>query len=215
MAKNTAVNKQKVMEETPWGSANKLRGILENSEYKSIVLGLIFMKFAKDKFEQRGIEIIAEDIERLADSVEFYTMKNVFFLTEESRWRYIIKTAKKNNIALIIDTAWHTKEMNNTLIKGTLPDSYFSRLNVDVSKLAALLDTISNISTLKGKQHNVVGRVYTYFLRKFVITEGKGEFYTTKSNVNLITEMIEPYKGKIYDPSCGSGGMFVQSMAFK
>ena len=117
---------------------------------------------------------------------------------------------------MIIDTALHTTEKNNPSLKGALPDNYFSRLNMDVSKLAALLDTINNIDTLKDKQQDIVGRVYEYFLSKFAIAEGKGkgEFYTPKSIVNLITEMIEPYKGKIYDPACGSGGMFVQSMKF-
>ena len=102
------------------------------------------------------------------------------------------------------------------LLKGALPDNYFSRLGLDVSKLASLLDTINNIDTLKDKQQDIVGRVYEYFLSKFALAEGKGkgEFYTPKSIVNLIAEMIEPYKGKIYDPACGSGGMFVQSIKF-
>ena len=97
-----------------------------------------------------------------------------------------------------------------------MPDNYFSRLNMDVSKLAALLDTINNINTLQDKQQDIVGRVYEYFLSKFALAEGKGkgEFYTPKSIVNLIAEMIEPYKGIIYDPTCGSGGMFVQSIKF-
>ena len=117
---------------------------------------------------------------------------------------------------MIIDTALHTTEKNNPSLKGALPDNYFSRLNMDVSKLAALLDTINNIDTLKDKQQDIVGRVYEYFLSKFALAEGKGkgEFYTPKSIVNLIAEMIEPYKGIIYDPACGSGGMFVQSMKF-
>jgi type I restriction enzyme M protein len=110
----------------------------------------------------------------------------------------------------------HTVEKNNVSLKGALPDNYFSRLNMDVSKLAALLDTINNIDTLKDKEQDIVGRVYEYFLSKFALAEGKGkgEFYTPKSIVNLIAEMIEPYKGIIYDPACGSGGMFVQSMKF-
>lgn len=147
---------------------------------------------------------------------EFYNMKNIFFLPEESRWSHIIKNSKQNDIALIIDTALHTTEKNNPSLKGALPDNYFSRLNMDVSKLAALLDTINNIDTLKDKQQDVVGRVYEYFLSKFALAEGKGkgEFYTPKSIVNLIAEMIEPYQGIIYDPACGSGGMFVQSMKF-
>jgi type I restriction enzyme M protein len=214
MAKTT--KKQKSMEETLWASANKLRGTVESSEYKHVVLGLIFLKFASDKFEERRQELKDEGKEKYLDMVEFYTQKNVFFLPEESRWSHIIKNSKQDNIALIIDTALHTTEKNNPSLKGALPDNYFSRLNMDVSKLAALLDTINNIDTLKDKQQDIVGRVYEYFLSKFALAEGKGkgEFYTPKSIVNLIAEMIEPYKGVIYDPACGSGGMFVQSMKF-
>ena len=147
---------------------------------------------------------------------EFYNMSNIFFLPEESRWSFIIANSKQNDIALKIDTALHTVQKNNPALKGALPDNYFSRLNMDVSKLAALLDTINNIDTIKDKQQDIVGRVYEYFLSKFALAEGKGkgEFYTPKSIVNLIAEMIEPYKGIIYDPACGSGGMFVQSIKF-
>lgn len=208
--------KQVSIEETLWDSANKLRGSVEPSEYKHVVLGLIFLKFVSDKFEERRAELISEGKEKYVDMVEFYTMKNVFYLPEVSRWSYLIKNAKQTEIALIIDTALSTVEKNNPSLKGALPDNYYSRLNLDVSKLASLIDTINNIDTLKDKQQDIVGRVYEYFLSKFALAEGKGkgEFYTPKSIVNLIAEMIEPYKGKIYDPCCGSGGMFVQSMKF-
>ncbi len=143
-------------------------------------------------------------------------MKNVFYLPELSRWGYLMENAKQADIALKIDTALFTVEKNNPSLKGALPDNYYSRLSLDVSKLASLLDTINNINTLQDKQQDIVGRVYEYFLSKFALAEGKGkgEFYTPKSIVNLIAEMIEPYKGKIYDPACGSGGMFVQSIKF-
>ncbi|SDH29899.1 type I restriction-modification system subunit M [Winogradskyella thalassocola] len=216
MAKKATTKKTKSIEETLWDSANKLRGTVESSEYKHVVLGLIFLKFASDKFQVRRQEIIDDGKEKFVDMVEFYTQKNVFYLTKESRWSYIIANAKQDDIALKIDTALYTVEKNNPSLKGALPDNYFSRLNMDVSKLAALLDTINNIDTLKDQQQDIVGRVYEYFLSKFAIAEGKGkgEFYTPKSIVNLIAELIEPYKGKIYDPACGSGGMFVQSMKF-
>ncbi len=206
----------KSIEETLWDSANKLRGSVEPSEYKHVVLGLIFLKFASDKYEERRAEIIAEGNAKHADSLPFYTMKNVFYLPEESRWNTLIANAKASDIALKIDTALSTVEKKNPALKGALPDNYYSRLNLDVSKLASLLDTINNIDTLKDKSHDLVGRVYEYFLSKFALAEGKGkgEFYTPKSIVNLIAEMIEPYSGKIYDPCCGSGGMFVQSMKF-
>ncbi|AZJ36614.1 class I SAM-dependent DNA methyltransferase [Tenacibaculum singaporense] len=214
MAKKTT--KQKSIEETLWASANKLRGTVESSEYKHVVLGLIFLKFTSDKFEERKQELISEGKEKYSNMVEFYTMKNVFYLPEESRWSYIMENAKQTDIALKIDTALFTIEKNNPSLKGALPDNYFSRLNMDVSKLSALLDTINNIDTLKDKENDIIGRIYEYFLSKFAIAEGKGkgEFYTPKSIVNLIAEMIEPYKGKIYDPACGSGGMFVQSIKF-
>ncbi len=216
MAKQSAKKKQKSIEETLWDSANKLRGTVEPSEYKHVVLGLIFLKFASDKFEERKKELIAEHKEKYVDMVEFYTAKNVFYLPEISRWGYLIENAKQNDIAIKIDTALFTVEKYNPALKGALPDNYYSRLNLDVSKLASLLDTINNIDTLKDKQQDIVGRVYEYFLSKFALAEGKGkgEFYTPKSIVNLIAEMIEPYKGKIYDPCCGSGGMFVQSIKF-
>ncbi|MEX1190441.1 MAG: class I SAM-dependent DNA methyltransferase [Brumimicrobium sp.] len=216
MAKTKTQKKQKSIEETLWDSANKLRGTVESSEYKHVVLGLIFLKFASDKFEERKKELIADGKEKYLEMAEFYNMKNVFFLPTEARWSHIIENAKQDDIAIKIDTALHTVEKNNPSLKGALPDNYFSRLNMDVSKLAALLDTINNIDTIKDKQQDIVGRVYEYFLSKFALAEGKGkgEFYTPKSIVNLIAEMIEPYKGVIYDPACGSGGMFVQSIKF-
>jgi type I restriction enzyme M protein len=147
---------------------------------------------------------------------DFYNQDNVFFLNEISRWAYLIKKAKQSDLALIIDTALHTIEKNNKALSGALPDNYFSRLQLDNSKLASLLDTINNIDTLKDPKQDIVGKVYEYFLSKFALAEGKGkgEFYTPKTIVNLIAEMIEPYKGIIYDPACGSGGMFVQSVKF-
>ena len=214
--KEAKPKKEKAIEEMLWESANKLRGTVESAEYKHVVLGLIFLKFASDKFEERKQELIAEKKEKYIEQKEFYNMKNVFFLPEETRWSFIIKNSKQNDIAVKIDTALHTIEKNNPSLKGALPDNYFSRLNMDVSKLAALLDTINNIDTLKDKEQDIIGRIYEYFLSKFALAEGKGkgEFYTPKSIVNLIAEMIEPYKGIIYDPACGSGGMFVQSIKF-
>lgn len=208
--------KQKSFEQTLWDTADKLRGSVESSEYKHVVLSLIFLKFVSDKFEERKQELIDEGQEAYVDMGEFYTMKNVFYLPEEARWSTIQKQAKQEDIALKIDTALSTVEKNNKSLKGALPDNYFSRLGIDANKLAALVDSIDNIDTVGDKEEDVVGRVYEYFLGKFAATEGKGggEFYTPKCVVNLIAEMIEPYQGKIYDPCCGSGGMFVQSVKF-
>ena len=216
MAKKKTNGKERSMEETLWDSANKLRGSVEPAEYKHVVLGLIFLKFASDKFEEHRKKLIDEGKEKYIDMPDFYGMANVFYLDAESRWSYIIKNSKQNDIALKIDTALHNIEKNNKGLKGALPDNYFSRLGLDITKLSSLLDTINDIDTLKDKQQDIVGRVYEYFLSKFALAEGKGkgEFYTPKSIVNLIAEMIEPYRGIIYDPACGSGGMFVQSIKF-
>ncbi len=235
-AKNkTAAKKEKSFEQTLWATADKLRGSVESSEYKHVVLSLIFLKFISDKFTERKAELIADGQADYVDMVDFYTMKNTFYLPEFSRWDHIAKHAKQDDIAVKIDTALHIVEQNNKSLRGALPDNYFSRLNLDVSKLSALIDGINNIDTLvkaesgsseedrvasekdrTTSEEDIVGRVYEYFLGNFAATEGKGggEFYTPKSVVNLLAEMIEPYHGKIYDPCCGSGGMFVQSIKF-
>lgn len=216
MAKKAKEKQEKPIEVSLWESANKLRGSVEPSEYKHVVLGLIFLKFVSDKFEEHRAKLIADGKEKYVEMLEFYNMNNVFFLEEISRWNYIKEKAKQDDLALIIDTALHTIEKNNKSLKGALPDNYFSRLGLESSKLASLIDEISEINTIKDKEQDIVGRVYEYFLSKFALAEGKGkgEFYTPKSIVNLIAEMIEPYKGIIYDPACGSGGMFVQSIKF-
>ncbi len=210
----------KGFEEALWDSANRLRGSVESSEYKHVVLSLIFLKFVSDKFEARRAELVAEGKAKYTEMVEFYTMRNVFYLPETSRWSYIQQHAKQGDIALKIDSALTAVEKSNPSLKGALPDNYFSRLGLDGSKLAALIDAINNIDTIADQgadsQEDIVGRVYEYFLGKFAASEGKlgGEFYTPKCVVNLIAEMIEPFRGKIYDPCCGSGGMFVQSLKF-
>ncbi|MCV6587588.1 MAG: type I restriction-modification system subunit M [Marinobacterium sp.] len=222
MAKKAAAKNQKGFEETLWDSANKLRGSVESAEYKHVVLSLIFLKFISDKFEARKQQLVAEygaDSDFL-DMVDFYTMENVFYLPEDARWSHILTHAKQDGLALIIDSAMNTVEKNNKSLVGALPDNYFSRLDLDASKLASLIDTINNIDTIANdcelSEQDVVGRVYEYFLGKFAASEGQrgGEFYTPKCVVTLITEMLEPYSGKIYDPCCGSGGMFVQSLKF-
>lgn len=207
---------QKPIEVTLWDAANKLRGSVEPAEYKHVVLSLIFLKFASDKFEQQRQTLLTGGKAKYVEKPEFYTMNNVFFLEEKSRWNFLMQKSKQPEIALLIDTALHTIEKNNKALRGALPDNYFSRLGLDAAKLASLLDTINDIDTTKDPKQDVVGRVYEYFLSKFALAEGKGkgEFYTPKSIVNLIAEMIEPYRGIIYDPACGSGGMFVQSVKF-
>ncbi len=214
MAKKNGVEKS--IEANLWEAANKLRGSVEPAEYKHIVLSLIFLKFVSDKFDKQRDKLISEGKEKYVEIPDFYNKDNVFFLEEISRWGYLIKKSKQNDIAILIDTALHTIEKDNKSLKGALPNNYFSRLGLDITKLSSLLDTINDIDTTKDPKHDLVGRVYEYFLSKFALAEGKGkgEFYTPKSIVNLIAEMIEPYKGIIYDPACGSGGMFVQSIKF-
>jgi type I restriction enzyme M protein len=208
--------KDKSIEETLWESANKLRGSVEPSEYKHVVLSLIFLKYASDRFDERKQELINDGKEKFINTDVFYTSQNIFFIPEESRWSFIIENAKQADIAIKIDKALAEIEKTNSTLKGALPSNYYSGLGLDKAKLAALLDTINGIDTLRDRSHDLIGRVYEYFLAKFAIAEGKGkgEYYTPKTIVNLIAEMIEPYKGKIYDPCCGSGGMFVQSMKF-
>lgn len=216
MAKAAAKPKKEItMEEALWKSADKLRGSVEPAEYKHVVLSLFFLKFASDKFEAQRKTIAEKFGEKFIDNVAFYTKDNVFFLPEESRWSYIIEHAKQDDIALKIDTALYNIEKANPALKGALPDNYYSRLHIDTAKLASLLDEINRINT-DDAENDIIGRVYEYFLSKFALAEGKGkgEFYTPKCIVNLIAEMLEPYDGTLYDPCCGSGGMFVQSMKF-
>ena len=212
-----AVKKKEIsMEESLWQSATKLRGTVETGEYKHVVLGLIFLKFASDKFYYRRQELKDEGKEQFLEMAEFYNMDNVFFLYEKSRWDFIVKNSKQNNISLLIDEALSKIEKDNPSLKGALPKNYYSSLNMNTNKLSALIDTINNINTIGDEEEDTMGRIYEYFLKKFAIAEGKGkgEFYTPKSIVNLLASLIEPYDGIIYDPCCGSGGMFIQSMKF-
>ena len=178
--------KEKSIEETLWKLANNLCGLVEPSEYKHVLLGLIFLKYAFDRFMERRNELVANGIEAFVNQPAFYNVKDVFYLNEISRWDYLMENAKQNDIVLKIDAA------------------------------LAQVEKDGKIDTQKNKEHDLIGRVYEYFLGKFAIAEGKGkgEYYTPKTIVNLIAEMIQPYGGKIYDPCCGSGGMFVQSMKF-
>ena len=215
MAKAAKPKKEITMEEALWKSADKLRGSVEPAEYKHVVLSLFFLKFASDKFEKQRQKLIDMGYESQIEKTFAYTKDNVFFIPPESRWSYIIENAKQDDIALKIDTALYTIEKTNPALKGALPDNYYSRLHIDTSKLASLLDEINRINT-NDEENDIIGRVYEYFLSKFALAEGKGkgEFYTPKCIVNLIAEMLEPYDGVLYDPCCGSGGMFVQSIKF-
>ncbi|MCB9813198.1 MAG: N-6 DNA methylase [Pseudomonadales bacterium] len=210
-------NKTKALEEILYNDiAKTLRGVVEAAEYKHVTLPLLFLKFVSDKFELQREKLTNEGKTKFIEMKEFYQKDNVFYLIEESRWSYIVKNAKSSDISIKLDTALNNIEKNNPSLKGALPDNYYSRLNLSSSKIAALIDHINNNIHIGDESFDLMGRIYEYFLQKFAVLEGKGkgEFYTPKSTVNLIAEMIEPYSGKIYDPCCGSGGMFVQSLKF-
>jgi type I restriction enzyme M protein len=219
---STKKKSTKGFEETLWDTANQLRGSVESSEYKHVVLSLVFLKFISDKFEDKREQLQSTGMEAFVDMPEFYQQDNIYFLPEAARWSYVKVRAKQDDIAVVIDTALATIEKNNPSLKGALPDNYFSRMNLEVKRLASLIDTVENINTLAVEceegtsEEDLIGRVYEYFLGRFAANEGKGggEFYTPKSVVTLLAQMIEPYQGKVYDPCCGSGGMFVQSLKF-
>lgn len=216
MAKSGS-KKQKSLEETLYNDiAKTLRGTVEAAEYKHVTLPLLFLKFISDKFEMQREKLVNDGKEQFIEMKEFYQKDNVFYLTEESRWNYIVKNAKSSDISIKLDTALNTIEKTNPSLKGALPDNYYSRVNLSNTKISALIDHINNNIHIEDDSFDLMGRVYEYFLQKFAVSEGKGkgEFYTPKSTVNLIAEMIQPYSGKIYDPCCGSGGMFVQSLKF-
>lgn len=207
---------EKSIEASLWDTANKLRGNLEAGEYKHVVLGLIFLKYAGDRFEDQKAKLIAKGQGKYVNYPEFYEKDNIFFVPEDSRWSFIMDNAKQPDIVLKVDTALSNIEKSNQVLKGALPDNYYSRLNLDQANFASLLDTINKIDVTGDAEEDIIGRIYEYFLGKFALSEGKkkGEYYTPKCVVKLIAEMIEPFRGKIYDPCCGSGGMFVQSKKF-
>ena len=204
MAKAPAKNaNKKGFEETLWDTANQLRGSVESSEYKHVVLSLVFLKFISDKFEAKRKQLIANGQEAFVDMDVFYQQDNVFFLPEAARWSYVKARAKQDDIAVIIDTALSTIEKSNSALTGALPDNYFSRQGLEVKKLASLIDTIENIDTLATEcelsEEDLVGRVYEYFLGRFAATEGKGggEFYTPKSVVTLLAEMLRSEERRV------------------
>ncbi len=217
MARGSAkVKEEKPIEQTLWDAANKLRGKVEPAEYKHVVLSLIFLKYANDKFNEHRENMIANGQESFLEMMPFYTKDNVFYIPESARWNYIMQNAKQPDIAIKIDTALHEIEQKNPALEGALPDNYYSRLHMDPSGLSSLLDLINGLELQVGGDKDVFGKVYEYCLRQFALKEGKGkgEFYTPRTVVALLCELIEPYSGIVYDGACGSGGMFVQSMRF-
>lgn len=199
-----------------WKTADKLRGNMEPSDYKHVALGLIFLKYISDAFESRHKELLEEDPQAAEDKDE-YLADNIFWVPREARWSHLQANAKQSSIGTLIDDAMRAIEKDNESLKGVLPKDY-ARPALNKVMLGELIDLISGIAlNEKGdKSKDVLGRVYEYFLGQFAGAEGKrgGEFYTPRSVVRTLVEMLEPYKGRIYDPCCGSGGMFVQSEKF-
>jgi len=194
-----------------WEMADKLRGNIQPSEYKDVVLGLIFLKYISDSFEEKYNELVAEG-EGFEEDRDAYIADNVFFVPPGARWDYIKKSARQSAVGQIIDEAMIYIERENKSLKGVLPKNY-ARPELDKTKLGELIDLFSfKLGSKEAKAQDVLGRVYEYFLGKFGSSEG--EFYTPPSIVKLLVGMIEPYKGRVYDPCCGSGGMFVQSARF-
>jgi type I restriction enzyme M protein len=203
-------------EEKLWSAADKLRNNMDAGEYKHVVLGLIFLKYVSDSFQEKWQELMDLDPD-FAEDRDAYAAEGVFWVPENARWAFIANHAKLPEIGKVVDNALDAIEKENDSLKGVLPKSY-SRPELDKRILGEIIDLFTNMNVggTEAKEKDVLGRVYEYFLGKFAANEGKGggEFYTPKSIVTLMVEMIQPYKGYVYDPACGSGGMFVQSLKF-
>ncbi len=201
-----------------WKMADALRGSMDAAEYKHVVLGLIFLKYISDAFEEQHAKLEAER-EQGADpeDPDEYRALNIFWVPPEARWPHLKASAKQPTIGQLVDDAMAGIERDNPSLKGVLPKEY-ARPALDKQRLGQLIDLVSNIKVgdEDARSKDVLGRVYEYFLSQFASAEGKkgGEFYTPRCVVKLLVEMIEPFKGRIYDPCCGSSGMFVQSEAF-
>lgn len=223
-------NKQESIEATLWQSADKLRKNMDAAEYKHVVLGLIFLKYISDAFEVLHSKLVSGKGEYEGADPEDpneYTAEKVFFVPPVARWKPISDNAKKTEILLdngkkvdiggYVDEAMEAIERRNPSLKGVLPKVY-ARQNLDRASLGGLIDLVGTIAlgTEEAKSKDVLGHVYEYFLGQFALAEGKkgGQFYTPRSVVKLLVEMLEPYEGRVFDPCCGSGGMFVQSEKF-
>jgi site-specific DNA-methyltransferase (adenine-specific) len=202
------------LESILWDSANKLRGGLSAADYMHVVLGLIFLKYLSDKFNVRYQELLKEGKGYENDKDE-YIQNMVFWIPEKSRWEYISKYSNSEELGKVLDEAFIEIEKENSELKNILPKTY-SKLEVDQRRLGELIDLFTNKLDLKDSTGDFIGQVYEYFLGKFARNLGQkgGEFYTPRCVVELLVNMIEPYSGKVYDPCCGSGGMFVQSANF-
>ena len=200
-----------------WAMADALRGSMDAAEYKHVVLGLIFLKYISDAFEERREAVLTEWGEDAAEDRDEYVAENVFWVPAEARWTHLRAQARQPTVGLTVDQAMAAIERDNPVLKDVLPRDY-ARLALDKQRLGQLIDLISNIQVgdAAARSRDVLGRVYEYFLSQFASAEGKkgGEFYTPRCVVTVLVEMLEPYRGRVYDPCCGSSGMFVQSIKF-
>jgi len=201
-----------------WQMADALRGSMDAAEYKHVVLGLIFLKYISDAFEEQHAKLEAEKSQGAdTEDPDEYRALNIFWVPPEARWSHLKAQAKQPTIGQLVDDAMSGIERDNVSLKGVLPKDY-ARPALDKQRLGQLIDLISNIRVgdAESRSKDVLGRIYEYFLSQFASAEGKkgGEFYTPRSVVKLLVEMIEPYNGRVYDPCCGSSGMFVQSIEF-
>ena len=200
-----------------WAMADALRGSMDAAEYKHVVLGLIFLKYISDAFDERHATVLAQWGEDAAEDRDEYTAESIFWVPPEARWSRLKGQAKQSNIGQLVDDAMVGVERDNPALREVLPRDY-ARPALDKQRLGQLIDMVTNIRVgdKASRSKDVLGRVYEYFLSRFASAEGKkgGEFYTPRCVVKLLVEMLEPYNGRVYDPCCGSSGMFVQSIEF-
>lgn len=198
-----------------WAAADKLRGNVDPAEYKNVVLGLIFLKYISDTFEIKHAQLVAEG-ENFEEDKDEYTADNIFWVPPEARWNVIAEAAHTPQIGLVIDKAMRRIEEENLKLKGILPKN-FARPELDQRRLGGVVDLFTNVAMAEGgDSKDILGRTYEYCLAMFASQEGKnaGQFYTPSCIVRTLVEILQPFKGRVYDPCCGSGGMFVQSAKF-
>jgi len=221
MAKAKAkVTNEEPLEKQLWKAADKLRKNIDAAEYKHVVLGLIFLKYISDSFEEHFAKLQKGEGEYQGADPEDrdeYKAENIFFVPQNARWSFLQANAKQPDIGKLVDGAMDVIEHENTPLKGVL-SKIFAKSNLDPASLGELIDLVGNIALgdAKARSADVLGHVFEYFLGEFALAEGKqgGQFYTPRSIVELLVNMLEPYKGRVFDPCCGSGGMFVQSEKF-
>lgn len=225
MARGKARKKELSLEDALWNCRVALRGVGSLEKNRDAVISLVFLKFAGDKFEARRRELpsvlkeqygLNEFPPQMLEDPSFYNAANVYYLPEDARWSYLVDNASANDIAVKIDNAMAKAESVNAALKGALPLGLFATLGAEIRSVKALIDAVNQISEERFHEEDLIGRVYEYFLQTFAVGSSKedGEFYTPACIVQLIAELIEPYEGTVYDPCCGSGGMFVQSRKF-